>query len=83
TRAAMVNVDCDIYESAVPVFEFIEPFLQVGTIVYLDDMFAAYRGAPNKGVHKAFLEFAERSGYSFEIYKPLLGTFGRAYVAYK
>ena len=82
-RAALVNVDCDIYESAVPVFQFLEPFLQVGTVVYLDDMFAAYRGAPNKGVHQAFLEFQARSSFSFEVYKPSLGTFGRAFVAYK
>ncbi|MDP2848331.1 MAG: TylF/MycF/NovP-related O-methyltransferase [Humidesulfovibrio sp.] len=82
-RAAMINLDCDIYESAVPVFNFIEPFLQVGTILYLDDMFAAYRGAPNRGVHQAFLEFQAKSSFSFETYKPLLGSFGRAYVAYK
>jgi hypothetical protein len=43
-RAAFVNVDCDLYESAVPVLEFVTPLLQTGTIIYFDDWFS-YRGA--------------------------------------
>jgi hypothetical protein len=36
-KAAFICVDCDLYESAVPVFHFIEEFLQEGTILYIDD----------------------------------------------
>ena len=32
-KIALVNVDCDLYESAVPVFRFIEPLLQEGAVL--------------------------------------------------
>ncbi len=39
-KIALVNVDCDLYESAVPAFDFIEPLLQEGAVIYIDDLFA-------------------------------------------
>lgn len=80
-KIALVNVDCDLYESAVPVFRFIEPLLQEGTVIYIDDMFAGHRGSPLKGVAKAFLEFRESSRFSFLRFLDV-GWWGRAYVAY-
>src|SRR5262245_46473013 len=38
-KIALVTVDCDLYESAVPVFNFIEPLLQAGSVIYMDDLF--------------------------------------------
>ena len=32
-----VNIDVDLYKSAVTVLEFITPLLQKGTIIYFDD----------------------------------------------
>ena len=47
--AALIVVDCDLYESAVSVFDYIDPFLQEGTALYIDDLFVGYRGTPTKG----------------------------------
>lgn len=64
-KAAFICVDCDLYESAVPVFHFIEEYLQDGTVIYIDDWFAGYKGNPNRGVSKAFHEFQHCSQYKF------------------
>src|SRR5262249_4402708 len=60
-KIALVNVDCDLYESAVPVFEFIDPLLQEGAVIYLDDLFAGYKGNPGKGIARAFIEWQGRT----------------------
>jgi hypothetical protein len=80
-RIALVNVDCDLYESAVPVFDFIEPLMQEGTVIYLDDVFAGYRGSPKKGVARAFLEYQQKSRWKFQRHLDI-GWWGRSYIAF-
>lgn len=80
-KIALVNVDCDLYESAVPVFNFIEPLLQEGTVIYIDDFFAGYNGSPARGVPKAFKEFQERSKFKF-IEHLQVGWTGRSFISY-
>jgi len=80
-KIALVNIDCDLYESAVPVFEFIEPLLQEGAVIYIDDLFAGYKGVPMKGVAKAFLEFQQKSRWKFVRHLDI-GWWGRSYIAY-
>jgi O-methyltransferase len=58
-RAAFVNIDCDLYESTLPVLEFITPLLQTGTIVYFDDWFSC-RGSMAHGEARATREWLER-----------------------
>ena len=53
TRAAVVNVDCDLGISTVPVLEFVEDFLVDGTVLIFDDWFY-YRGHPGRGERGAF-----------------------------
>ena len=77
---ALVTVDCDLYESAVPVFKFIEPLLQEGSIIYMDDLFVGTKGSPHKGVARAFLEFQEASNWSFMRHLDV-GWWGRTYIA--
>lgn len=81
-KASIVCVDCDLFSSARDVFNFIGPFMQPGTLVYLDDMFAGYKGSPIRGVHGAFVEFKEASPYDFIEYAQV-GCFGRAFIAYE
>jgi hypothetical protein len=57
--AAVVFVDCDLYASAVPVLEFVRPFLRRGTVIVFDDWFC-FHGDPEKGERRAFREFRER-----------------------
>ena len=80
-KIALATVDCDLYESAVPVFDFIDPLLQEGTVVYMDDLFVGNMGNPSRGVARAFLEFQERSKFSF-LRHLNIGWWGRSYIAY-
>jgi len=80
-KIALATIDCDLYESAVPVFDFIEPLLQEGSILYIDDLFCGYRGVATRGVGRAFLEFQQRSRFKF--FRHLeIGWWGRSYIAY-
>ncbi len=79
-RIALVTVDCDLYESAVPVFEFIEPLIQDGTVIYMDDLFVGNKGNASRGVARAFLEFQARSRFGF-IRHLDIGWWGRSYIA--
>jgi len=79
---ALATIDCDLYESAVPVFDFIDPLLQPGSALYIDDLFAGYRGAPTAGVARAFLEYQQRSAWKFVRHLDV-GWWGRSYIAYK
>ena len=80
-KIALVTVDCDLYESAVPVFEFIDPLLQPGTVIYLDDLFVGNRGDPRHGIARAFLEYSERSSWRFLPHLHI-GWWGRSYIVY-
>ncbi len=80
-KASLINIDCDFYESAAPVFNFIEPFLQEGTIVYLDEYFVGYKGSPVTGPAKAFREFEKKSRFKFEPHMQV-GWWGRTFVTY-
>lgn len=80
-KIAVTNIDCDLYESAKPVFDFIEPFLQEGSVIYLDDYFCGYKGSPVKGVARAFTEFQETSRFKF-IQHLQVGWGGRSFIAY-
>ncbi len=56
SKAAIIYVDCDLYESTLPVLTFITPYLQDGTLILFDDWFH-YRGDPNRGEQRAFSEW--------------------------
>jgi O-methyltransferase len=58
-KAVFIHVDCDLYESTVPVLEFVTPFLQTGTILFFDDWFS-YRGSMEHGEPRAAREWLER-----------------------
>lgn len=57
---ALVNVDCDLYESAREAFRFLLLFVQPGLQIYLDDYYAGYKGSPLEGVRLAFREFENK-----------------------
>lgn len=57
-KAAVIYVDCDLYESTVPVLRFIKPFLQEGTVLVFDD-WNCFFGDPHRGERRAFKEFIE------------------------
>ncbi|HEX9988532.1 MAG TPA: TylF/MycF/NovP-related O-methyltransferase [Chloroflexia bacterium] len=55
-KAALVYIDCDLYESVVPVLNFIVDYLQTGTIIMFDDWFC-FKGDPERGEQRAFAEW--------------------------
>ena len=81
-RAALINIDCDLYESAAPVFKFIAPFLHEGTYLYIDDYFVGYRGSPREGVPKAFHEFEDSSEFGFQPHSTV-GWWGQSFITYR
>ncbi len=54
--AALVLVDCDLYESTVPVLRFIEGRLQEGTVVMFDD-WNCFDASDDMGQRRALREF--------------------------
>lgn len=59
-KAAIIWVDCDLYESTVPVLKFITPYLQQGTIIAFDDWFC-FKGDYRKGERRAFAEWLKKN----------------------
>lgn len=77
--AAVVNIDCDIYEPALLALHFIAPMLRQGSVVLFDDWYS-YALAPNKGEVRALNEFLlENSRFSFHPWKDY-GPVGRSFI---
>ncbi len=51
-KAAVAWIDCDLYESTVPVLRFLTPLLSPGSVVAFDD-WRCYRNSPDHGEQKA------------------------------
>jgi hypothetical protein len=78
-KISFVNVDCDLYESAIPVFEFIGPLLQQGSLLYLDDWYCGYKGSEKAGVARAFFEFRDSTGIRCTPFKDC-GWWGKSFI---
>lgn len=59
--AAIVHIDCDYYESTVPVLEFVTDLLVNGSVLIFDDWWM-YHGRSDRGEQRAFYEWKERHG---------------------
>lgn len=53
-------IDCDLYQSAVPVLEFLTPLVRQGTILLFDDWYC-FRADPGRGVQRAASEWLEKN----------------------
>lgn len=60
SRAATILIDCDLYESTVPVLDFITSLVVQGTIIIFDDWYR-YGGRPDQGEQRACAEWLERN----------------------
>lgn len=56
TKASVIYIDCDLYESARCALKFINDLVVDGTIVVLDDYFR-HKCSPNYGIRRAWEEF--------------------------
>lgn len=59
-KAAFVFVDCDLYESTVPVLRFVLPLLHTGTIIAFDDWYAL-NCDPERGEQLALKQFLQHN----------------------
>lgn len=57
-KIAVVYIDCDLYKSTTYVLNFITPYLQLGSIIVVDDWFA-HTGTPKTGIQRAFKEWMD------------------------
>ncbi len=55
-KAAIIHIDCDLYESTKTVLDTIKPLIVEGTVIIFDDYFY-YKGSPYKGERGAFNEW--------------------------
>ena len=53
SKASIIFIDCDLYESALPVFDFINSLIHDGTVLIIDDFFR-YKGHPCKGIQSLY-----------------------------
>ncbi|MFH1787250.1 MAG: TylF/MycF/NovP-related O-methyltransferase [archaeon] len=58
-KSSIIFIDCDLYESTIPVLNFITDYIQDGTIIIFDDYFC-FNGNPNKGERKAFDDWLKK-----------------------
>lgn len=59
-KAAMVMIDCDLYESTMPVLDFLTDLVGQGTIIIFDDWFR-FRGSPEHGEQRACREWLAKN----------------------
>jgi O-methyltransferase len=79
TKAAIIYIDSDLYESAVYVLEFIKDYLQNGTILVFDDWFC-FRGDPGRGEQKAFKEWLQKNKKIECIEFQKFGWYGNSFI---
>ncbi len=60
TRAALVMIDCDLYESTVPVLAFLTDLVGQGSILIFHDWFR-FKGSPDCGEQRACREWLARN----------------------
>lgn len=83
--ASFINIDCDLYESAREALTFCINFLQEGTVIYVDDLFAGYKSNSFRGVGRALTEFEDQVkdlGW-FLVPHMQVGWWGRTFVVLK
>jgi hypothetical protein len=80
---AFALVDCDLYESAVPVLEFLTPLLSDGAVLIFDDWYL-FRANPRLGVQRAFHEWREKeSDLGVSEFPWVPGSFQRAFIVHR
>jgi len=81
TKAGVVYVDCDLYESTRKVLDFIYPILQAGTVICFDD-FYCFNGSPVRGEQLAIKEFLKDHGDVEFVEYVNFGWHGKSYIVH-
>jgi bifunctional DNA-binding transcriptional regulator/antitoxin component of YhaV-PrlF toxin-antitoxin module len=80
TKAAIIWIDCDLYQSAADALNGIRDLLQDGTVLIFDDWFA-FKANPKRGEQRAFSEWRYTvGGFDFvEFHQE--GTWRKSFIA--
>jgi len=81
-RAGIVYVDCDLYESATLVLDFVRPLLQTGTVLCFDDYYC-FAADPGRGEQRALREFLEANPGLGVVEYYRFGWHGRSFIVHK
>jgi hypothetical protein len=65
TKASVIHIDSDLFESAKQALDLCKDSIQQGTIILFDD-YNCFNSRNDKGERKALLEFAKNSGFELE-----------------
>ena len=82
TIASIVYIDCDLYQSCVPVLEFITDIVETGSVIMFDDWFS-FKADPEKGVQRAFAEWLSRNSNITAQPWHLFGAYGKSFIVKK
>ncbi len=61
---SLAFIDCDLYESCVPVLDFLTDKLRQGSVLLFDD-WLNFRGSPDRGVQRATRQWLQRNPQLF------------------
>jgi O-methyltransferase len=78
-RAAIVWIDCDIYESTKPVLDFITDYLTTGSLIAFDDWFL-FGADPNAGEMRAAREWLDKNKHIRLVEYRQFGLFGQSFI---
>lgn len=78
TVASMVYIDADLYNSTVPVLEFIADLVETGTVLMFDDWFC-FRADRGRGVQRACAEWLHRHPSISLLDWHLFGPYGKSF----
>ena len=67
SRVAIAHIDCDLYSSAKECLDFLDDRIEDCAVLLFDDWYC-YRGRPDRGVHKAFVEWQAARHYHVSDY---------------
>lgn len=81
-QAALVHIDCDLYDPTRCVLRHIERCLQDGTVLLFDDWFH-YKAHPHKGEARALGEFLEAFPHWQAIPYRAYGTFCNSFILHR
>ncbi len=81
-KAAVVMIDCDLYESTVPVLDFITDYIQDGTLIIFDDWFC-FRADPRRGEQRAFNEWLKKNPHLSTTEYNRYSTGGNSFIIHK
>jgi hypothetical protein len=78
---AIAWIDCDLYESTIPVLEFLNTRVQNGSLIFFDDWFC-FKGRPDCGEQRACKEWLQQNPNIQLIDYVIFGWRGKSFIAH-